>query len=203
MATTQQLIGDAQRGNSDARDELYRRYALRVLFLVRVRMGPKLRLKEESGDMAQEALLKSLAGLDRFVYASDGAFIGFLAKKVEEVIRDKADYWEAQGRNPNREFPLDFSRSSGGQLPLNGMKVRGGANPRDIVARNEELDRLSRALDALREESPEYWELVVAINLEGRSFAEIAAERGITPDAVKQKSYRAKAALVRIFEGLT
>lgn len=202
MATTLQLIGDIQRGDGLALEELYRRYATRVLFLVRARMGPKLRLKEESGDLAQEALRRSMAGLDGFMYASDGAFLAFLATKVEQAIQDRADHWKAQMRNPGREVALDFGRSSQTTAPLDKMAVRDAPRPDEILQRREDLDRLARALDCLREESVEYWELVLAVSVEGRSFAEIASQQGTTPDAVKQKSYRAKRVLVRIFENL-
>lgn len=202
MATTQQLIGDIQRGDGQAREELFRRYALRVLFLVRARMGPKLRLKEESGDLAQEALQRTLAALDGFVYASDGAFLAFLATKVEQAIQDRVDHWKAQMRDPGREVFLDFGRSSHSTEPLDKMAGRDAPRPDEIFERREDLDRLAKALDALREKSLEYWELVLAVNLEGRSFAEIATQNGTTTDAVKQKSYRAKRALVRIFENL-
>ncbi len=200
MSTTQQLIGDIQQGDGQAREQLFRRFALRVLFLVRVRMGPKLRLKEESGDLAQEALRRSLAGLDGFVYATDGAFLAFLATKVEQVIQDRVDHWKAQMRNPGREVSLDFGRSSETTTPLDKMADRGAQRPDEILERREDLDRLAKALDALREENLEYWELVLKADVEGWSFAEIASQNGSTPDAVKQKSYRAKRALARIFE---
>ncbi len=202
MSTTQQLIGDIQRGDGQAREELFRRFALRVLFLVRVRMGPKLRLKEESGDLAQDALRRSLAGLDGFVYAADGAFLAFLATKVEQAIQDRVDHWKAQKRDPGREFSLDFDRSSETATPLDKMADRDAPQPDEILERREDLDQLARALDALREENLEYWELMLKANIEGWSFADIAGQIGSTPDAVKQKSYRAKRALARIFERL-
>ncbi len=113
MATTETLIKNAQRGDGAAREELYRRSAPRVLFRVRVRMGPKLRVKEQSGDLAQEALRRSLAGLEGFVYRSEGAFFAFLAEKVEQVIRDRIEFWEAEKRNPNKEVSIHDPRSPG------------------------------------------------------------------------------------------
>ncbi|MEX0641188.1 MAG: sigma-70 family RNA polymerase sigma factor [Pirellulales bacterium] len=202
MITTERLIGDLQRGDVQAREELYRRYALRVLFLVRARMGPKLRLKEDSGDVAQEALQRSLAVLSEFRYASDGAFLAFLAKKVEQTIQDHVDHWKAQRRDLQREVSLHADRSFERSSPLILVEVRPIPRPDEILERREDVERLARALDALREENQEYWELVLAVNVEGRSFVEIAANHGSTADAVKQRSYRAKRALVRIYEGL-
>ncbi len=81
MATTEVLIRKTQQGNLAAREELYRRYWRRVFFRARVRMGPELGARERPSDVAQEAMMRSLAGLQEFVYRFDGAFFAFLADK--------------------------------------------------------------------------------------------------------------------------
>lgn len=57
-------------------------------------------------------------------------------------------------------------------------------------------------MDRLGAESDEYRELIVAVKLEGRSYAELADERGATPDAIRMKVQRAQAALTRIYKQL-
>jgi RNA polymerase sigma factor (sigma-70 family) len=199
MATTEELIDDLQRGNRQAVEELYRRYALRVLFLVRARMGPALRIKEQSGDLAQEALLKSLHGLDSFVATGDGAFIAYLVKKVEEVICDRVDYWQAGKRDPRRELSI-------AQVNLERVRTAGRMatepGPAEILEQHEDIQRLLRALDELRERRHEHWDLLIARRLESRSYEEIAATRDLTPEAVRKKCERATRMLTKIFEKL-
>ena len=202
MATTEQLIEDVQRGSGFAREELYRRYSLRVVFLVRARMGPTLRLKEQSADLAQEALLKSLGGLEKFFYRAEGAFIGYLAKKVEEVLCDRVDYWRAAKRDPGRERPLNGAERSNSIVRIAPRRMDGVATPYEVIERHEDLELLALALDRLREENRTYWNLVLAIDLESRSPAEVAREQEHSVVAVRKQHGRAKDALARIFARL-
>jgi len=202
MPTTELLIRQVQRGCSIAREELYRRYAMRVMFLVRARMGPALRLKEQSGDMAQEALLKSLRGLDGFCYHAEGAFIGFLAKKVEEVLRDRVDYWKAAKRDPKRDRPLDETGASGSIAQISPGRVGQVTIPSKILERHEDIRLLARALDRLREENRTYWELILAVDLEGRCLADLAEEQGRSVGAIRKRHGRAKDVLTQIFSKL-
>lgn len=194
MATTEELIHASQFGNRSAVDELYRRYALRVLMLVRTRMGPALRTKEQSSDLAQEALLKSLRGLNSFVLRGDGAFIGYLAKKVEEVIRDRVDYWKSGCRNASRE--------TGDDQPCQQAAVY-GPSPLDTLEQHEEIGRLILALDRLRDKNESYWELIVARRLENQPWDVVADRVGGSVDSVRKKCDRALHALTRIFDQLT
>jgi RNA polymerase sigma factor (sigma-70 family) len=197
--TTERLIQQIRQGDHGSVDTLYRRYALRVLFRVRVRMGPRLRLKEESGDLAQEAILRSLAALVDFEYRSEGAFFAFLANKVEQVIRDRLDYWDAEKRNPDREISAEKQRSSQRNNPLSIMGGRSEITPWDLLEEKEDFSRLAMAMDSLRQENEKHWELIVARDLDQQSFAEIARNWDRTTDAVKQQYYRARAALARLF----
>lgn len=199
MATTEQLIEDVQRGSGCAREELYRRYSLRVVFLVRARMGPSLRLKERSADLAQEALLKSLGGLEKFFYRADGAFVSYLAKKVEEVLCDRVDYWNAAKRDPGRERPLNGTERSGSIVQVAPRRMEGEATPYEVIERHEDLELLALSLDRLREKNRAYWELVLAIDLESHCLADVAEEHGRSVGAVRKQHGRAKDALARIF----
>jgi len=138
--------------------------------------------------------------LEDFVYRSDGAFFAFLAEKVEQVIRDRLDSWKAQKRDPGREVPIDDVRSPGSPIPLSIWESDEG--PDEVLQRREDLERLACALDQLRAQNEEYWELIVARDLDPKSFAEIAARQVKSADAVKQEFYRARAAVARIFRSL-
>lgn len=212
---TATLIQAAQAGSDTAVNALYRRYFDRVRAIIRIRMGTALRSKEQSDDILQEAMLKSLSGLGRFEYRTEGAFLAYLAKKVREVFADRADHWATQRRGANGEISLDALNSSGATFALSLLEMSSDASPEKVVIRSEDIDRLFSALDVLRDGYPEYWELIVAAKLEGQTYAELAADsRPFASDgqrvgshqhqidALKQKMRRALAKLTKIFRDL-
>jgi RNA polymerase sigma factor (sigma-70 family) len=69
--------------------------------------------------------------------------------------------------------------------------------PSAIFSRSEDLDKLERALDALR---PEHREVVVLAKVEGYSYKEIAARLDKSPEAVGMLLSRAMLALIKAFE---
>ena len=81
--STQALLQRVQTGDSQALNDLYNRYLMRVLAAVRARLGAELRGKLESWDIVQDALLASLKHVQSFDLTSEGAFLNWLAKIVE------------------------------------------------------------------------------------------------------------------------
>ena len=202
--STRILIERIQDGDEAAKNELYDRCFVPVLFLVRVNLGRKLRTKLESWDIAQEALMKSLRDLQKFRYETDDAFRRFLSKKVVEVIRDQADYWSAAKRDVSRERSVYRSPHGDGVVAAADGLVdhRRAQSPSEVLCLDDDLNRLAEALDALSEESPEQWEVVVQIKLVGRSLADLAEEQGVTKDAIKMKARRGMVRLASIFRRL-
>lgn len=189
--STQVLVEKAQQGDSNSLNELCDRYLPRVLAAVRIRLGAKLRRKIQSMDVVQSAMMDALKEVESFDYRTEGAFMKFLNRVVENKIRNKAEFFGAQKRDINREA----------ELPDAANLVKGDPNtPSQIVRLNEEFTLLERAMDQLAEVSKEYRDLIVAIKLEGRSYDEVAEELGATRDAVRMKFKRAFVALTRIFQ---
>src|SRR6476620_11162918 len=91
--STQALLQRVQSGDRNALNDLYNRYLMRVLAAVRARLGAELRTKLESWDVVQDALLASLKNVGAFNQAGEGAFLNWLAKIVENRIRDQMDYF--------------------------------------------------------------------------------------------------------------
>ena len=196
METTGELIRRAQQGNVQAVNELYCRYSPRVLALVRRRMGPGLRLKEQSSDLMQETLLKTLRGLENFVFYGDHAWVAYLAKRVEQTVRDKVEFWNAAKRNPMRELPFDRFGKSGSATR---MAIQNEFTASGIFERNEDIQRLYRAMDRLRIKDEESWVLIRALRMDGHSYAKIAKQRGVSADSIRKKYYRARKTLKRYF----
>ena len=199
--TTQVLIEQIQQGDRAALESLYNRYQTRVLAAVRIRLGAKLRRKVESCDIVQQVMLEALGKVNSFDFRTDGAFLNYLNRVVENRIRDEADRWRAKRRDMNREVSIDAPRSSGSADPLD-IPGTASPTPSNLLSLEEDLARLEVAMDRLGDESEEYCELIVAVKIEGQTYAELAQEHGGSPDAVRMKVRRAQAALARIYKEL-
>lgn len=195
--STRILIERIQGGDDTAKDELYSRFQLPVLFLVRVNLGRRLRSKLDSWDIVQETLVKSLSELENFRYEHDDAFRRFLSKKVSQVIRDHADFWSAAKRDPSREDAGFKNRDNENATP-EIVDYRQNKSPSELLALDEDLSQLAEALDELSESSPDVWEVIVAVKIVGRSLRDVAEEHNSTPDAIKMKLRRGLLKLTKL-----
>ena len=84
VTSTRVLLEQHRAGDAAALNELYGRYTTRVLAVVRARLGAELRQRVQSLDIVQEAMLDSLKNLEKFDYASEGAFLKWLTAIVEK-----------------------------------------------------------------------------------------------------------------------
>ena len=200
--STQLLVEHAQQGDQIALNELCSRYLQRAFAAVRIRLGAKLRCKVESCDIVQSVMMEAVRGIDRFEFRTEGAFLNYLNKLVENRIRDKADHWAAQKRNPDREVSVDGARSQDAAIPLDIPEDSGALTPSRVLGLKEDLSQLETAMDRLADKSAEYRELIVAVKIEGRSYREIAAETDTTEDAVRMRVKRAMVALANIYRDL-
>lgn len=186
-------------GDNAALNELYGRYVGRVLAIVRARLGAELRQRVESWDIVQDAMLASLRGIGTFDYTSEGAFLKWLGQIVENRIRDQLDHHRAARRDHRLEKPLEIPRSPGSAAPLEIPEKTGFPTPSQVLQHSEDLLRLERAMDRLPVETRE---LIIAVQLEERTYQEIADDTGKTPDAVRMQVKRAMDQLSRVFHEL-
>ena len=196
--TTRILIEQVQGGDDDALQELFCRYEGRVLAAVRLRLGSGLRKKLESGDIVQEVFIDALRQVNSFDFKTEGAFLHYLNKVVSNKIRDEADHWKTQKRDVGKEAPLENLRSPESENPLDRLEDRAARTPSKIIGLREDLAMLERAMDRLGEESEEYRDLIIAVKLEGKTYAEIAENKGVSVDAVRMQVRRAVLALTKI-----
>jgi RNA polymerase sigma-70 factor (ECF subfamily) len=196
---THALLQRVQTGDKEALNELYNRYLMRVLAAVRARLGAELRGKLESWDVVQDALLASLKDVQSFNQTSEGAFLNWLAKIVENRIREQLDYFRAEKRDHRLERPLAGPRSDESSVPLDIPERNCAPTASQVLILSDDLARLERAMDQLPEESRE---LIVAVKIEGRTYLEIAEASGKSPDAVRMQVNRAMLALAKAFRVL-
>ena len=201
--TTQILLEKAQQGDRESLNELCRRYQMRVLAAVRMRLGAELRRRVESWDIVQEVMIDALRKVEKsFDNETEGAFLHYLNRVVENKIRDEADKQHAAKRAPEREIFFDGARSAGEVFPLDNLKDSASPTPSKVLSLHEDLALLEQAMDRLASESEEYRDLIVAVKIEGMSYAEIAETTGKTPDAIRAKVNRAMKELARVFDQL-
>jgi RNA polymerase sigma-70 factor (ECF subfamily) len=184
----------AKDGDEIALNRLCMVYGERVRWIVRLRMGKELRGQLESMDLVQDALVCALRDLGDFTYRTEGDFLRWLSKIAENRIRDNLDRLHADKRDIRREIRLD------NRGPTTGAKFAGpidAATPSAIISKKEDFDKLAEAIDALK---PEYREVIVLTQIEGRSYKEIADKCGKSSEAVRKLLSRAMAALTSAFE---
>ncbi len=189
---TQQLIALAKTGDDDALDRLCRVYGERVRRIVRLRMGRELRVKLDSMDLVQDALLNALRGLGDFTYENEGDFLRWLSRIAQNTLGHHVERLQADKRDIRREVRLDECKptTGGGLAGIPGpVKI---TTPSVIMARKEDLNRLEEAIDELK---PEHKEVIVLAKIEELSYKEIGKRLGKSADAVGMLLSRAMVAL--------
>lgn len=171
----------AREGSRDDLDALLDRYAGKLLAVIRLRLGPRLRSSVESRDVLQNTLVKAFEGIGGFEGEDRDKFMAWLARIAHNEIRDLAAFHGAQRRDRRLEVPL-----SEGVLPA---QVRSGTRR---VALGEQARRLEIALEALPEDQRE---VIVLRKLHELSFPEIGETMDRSPDAARMLFARAMTAL--------
>ena len=196
---TQQLLMLAKKGDQCALNDLCGLYVERIRRIVRLRMGPQLRAQLESMDLVQDALWAAVRELDDFTYQDEGDFLRWVSIIVENTIRDNVARIYAGKRDVRRQVSLDSAVARSDRGRISARRPARTTTPSLLVARSEELDRLERAMDRLKDE---YRRVILLAKIEGRSYAQIGRELGKSPDAVGMLLSRAMVALTDAFEAL-
>jgi RNA polymerase sigma-70 factor (ECF subfamily) len=171
-------------GQADAWDRFARLYAPLLLAWAR---QPKLSLQPaDADDLVQEVLTDLVRKLPDFSYDPKRKFRTWL----RGVLRNKwVDFWRRKGRLP-----------PGGAEGLSAVE---GAADTDLGEVEEQQILLRRALELMQAEfAPSTWKACWATVAEGRAAAEVAAELGISENAVYIARSRVLRRLRQDLEGL-
>src|SRR5262245_13192000 len=169
VVQTIELVKRAQAGDQGALDRLVARYYPRVLKIVRLRMGGRLRRSLEAGDVMQETFAKAVRLFERFEMRDEGAFINWLARIAERELLNANDRARAKKRSVDREVALDQTSTP----PV--IPAPGEFEPLAELIESEETQLVEQCLARLPEH---YRELILLRNYAGLSYAEIASETG-------------------------
>ena len=174
LSKTQRLILKALDGQENDRGEMLEYLRPRLVLWANSRLSGALRAKVEPDDVAQETLVAIHKSMDRFEGRDHRAFLAWVFRIAENRIRDMADYFGAQKRQP--DVILTFSQTS----------------PSTAASRTEEVDKVAGALDHLGED---HREVIRLRRFEERDVKEIAELMGRSENAIRILYCRALKAL--------
>jgi len=208
---TQVLISKAKLGDEEAKNKLFYQYRPRVLRVVRlrlIRLNPKLqeklRIKMQSEDIVQEALMVASQKLKEFEFEEEGDFIHWLSGIVKNCIRDQIDYYFAQKRHaPIGEIPIDepFKTDSGSEVMRGEIIPSEDTTPTKFAKRKEIKDAFDNLILKLDDELDQ--EVIIQHLLEERTFSKIAQDPDLnikTEDAARKRFNRAYQKLILLVE---
>ena len=188
LLETIHLIQIARSGDKNALDDLFRRYGDRLLAIIRMRLGRKLRARMESVDILQEAMAAGVRGIQYVDFASEGAFLHWMTKVCENRIRDLADHLQAQKRDVNRETPLEQMLPKTDTVFGPIAELCHKNTPSLVAVKRENVIMLEEAIDKLPVEQKE---AIILVRYEGLSYAEAGKKLQRSSDAVRMLVARA------------
>ena len=194
---TRHLVALAQDGGELALNRLCRVYGARVLWIIRLRMGAELRSQLESMDVVQDVLMSALKDLGSFTYKTEGDFLRWLSRIAENRLRNQLQRLHANKRDIRKEVQLNSYRPTVEDSFVAALDAVDTTTPSAIMSKREELDKLAKAIDALK---PEYRQVIVLTKIEGLSYREIGDKLDRSADAARMLFSRAMAALTGAFE---
>jgi len=196
---TQHLVALAKDGDESALNQLCKVYGSRVLWIIRFRMGAELRSKLESMDLVQDILMSALRDLGSFTYKTEGDFLRWLSRIAENRLRNQLQRLHANKRDIRKEVPLNHFRPTVKDSFVAALDAVGTTTPSVIMSKREDLDKLTKAIDALK---PEYRQVIIQTKIEGLSYKEIGEQLGKSSEAVRKLVSRALEELIGIFENV-
>lgn len=178
------------RGDRESLDALLKQHIPWIQAHVHKRLGPKLRRMMETTDIVQEAAIQFLQYGPRFHVSDAKHFRALLARIVENVLRDKNDWYSARRRELARERPLPSDTILSLDPPRSPVRT-----PSKIAQRHEDEAWIRLGIELLE---PEEREVLVLRQWDNLSFAEIGLRLGISSDAAWMRHRRAILRMAKI-----
>jgi RNA polymerase sigma-70 factor (ECF subfamily) len=189
-----ELVGRAQGGDLEAYNRLFERYYERVLHIVRMRSGPRIRGYLEAEDILQETFIAAVNTFSRFEMRNESSLINWLAKLAEHKIKEAVDYHHAQKRDKRRERALIHVRNAMASGTLQFDPPANVKLPVEEVAQEELKGIMENCISEL---SPDHREVILLRLYAKGSWAWVAEQMGRpTEGAARELFRRAKVALV-------
>lgn len=195
----EQLVDLAQEGDVEALNELFTRHYQTMLHMARLRLGARLRSKEEPDDLAQTTFREATRDFQSYTYQGEGSLLRWLMQILQNKIRDRAQFYSAGKRDLSMERPLDSSRSDSEGRPMSSFEP-----PSDDltvtmqVQRQEDFDLVRQALGEL---SDDHRKAIALVFFQGLTLREAGKQMdGRSEDAVRMLLRRAEGRMGEILK---
>jgi RNA polymerase sigma-70 factor (ECF subfamily) len=186
---TEQLIEQANRGDTAAREQLLVRHRDRLCHMVRVRMDRRLAARIDPSDVVQEALAEAAGKLTDYLRRRPLPFYPWLRRLAwERLVTLHRRHVRAGCRSVAREEPGGLALPDESAVALARRLMAPGPGPSNHLLRQEAAERVQAALAQLGQADRE---VLVLRYLEDLSNADIAATLEISEGAVKMRHLRA------------
>jgi RNA polymerase sigma-70 factor, ECF subfamily len=173
FSLTRDQVRAAQSGDEAALDNLFQRYLPRVTRLVAARLGEQWGELANEDDLIQESFVDALKALRGGKLTTDGDFCNWMAKCVQNNIRDQFRRAHAGKRDRNRERRREVMGES---FLTESILDADSPSPSQVALGHETEGRLEEALRGL---SPVYREVISLRAYCGMSHREIAKTMGL------------------------
>lgn len=195
----QQVLAAAREGDRERLWELLQEYRERLLPMVNVRMHPRLRGRVDPSDVLQESLLEVSERLTEYLDGSDLPFFLWVRLLTgQKLMQFHRRHLDAKRRDVRRELRLAGSGApAASSIVLADALLASGPSPSQVVSRDEELERLRRALEEMKESDRE---VLVLRHFEQLKNSEVAQLLEIQESTASQRYLRALERLRQVLD---
>ena len=181
-----ELVARVRGGDEAAFEELFNRHRRRVALIA----GRFFRQREQIEEIIQESFTKAYFALGDFSNQQEASFAAWIAR-----IAYNSCYDELRRMKRRHESGLsDISEEDSSWLRETARAVETGGDVESVAVTRDLADKLLSRL------SPEDRLVLVMLDAEEMSVAEIAELNGWSVSKVKVRAHRARAALRRVLE---
>ena len=186
--SVQQLLTLARQGEVAALGQLLERHRSYLVVLARIQIGRRLQGKVDASDLVQDTFLEAHRNFEQFQGLKEETLLAWLrqilAGQLAHLVRR---YCGTQARDVLLERTIEQELSHSSALLDCGLMDKQDS-PSDVVSQREQALLLADALSRLPED---YRETIILRQLEGLSFADVAAKLGRSVDSVQKLWVRA------------
>jgi RNA polymerase sigma-70 factor (ECF subfamily) len=174
-----ELVTRWRQGDEQAADELFRRYAGRLLALAQSRLSEKLALRVDAEDVIQSVYRSFFvhARAGRYIFERSGDLWKLLVAITLHKVRGQAEFHGAEKRALDREQSAGTAGADWQGMSMQALTRQ--PTPLEAAALADELEQVMRAL-----ETPQ--RRMFELRLQGYSIEEIAAECDCSVRTVKR-----------------
>lgn len=185
----EQLVRDAQGGDSQAMERLIELFQDRVWRRARYRIGDP----DEAWEVSQDVFIICFRKIGQF--RGEARFWTWLARIVDNQVRNRLGWWRRRRRA--QTFSMEDMLHSRDEGDRAWDPPDPSPSPRQLVEGRQALESLEQSLGEL---SPDHREVLLLRFADGQSYEEVAQTLNISVGTVKSRINRARRELRKKLE---